>query len=117
VDHYLIWCDLRPGVGDLDLVAALDAWLGRLRDEGRLAGWTLTRRKLGLGPPGLGEFAIDIRCEDLAQLDRAFAAAATRARPYEPDHAAVYSKVQNLAFALYRDFPDPFRSAARSPEA
>jgi hypothetical protein len=110
VDHYLIWCDLRPGVRDLDFVTALDAWLGRLREEGRLAGWSLTRRKLGFGPPGMGEFAVDIHCDGLAQLDLAFAAAATRAEPYEPDHAAVYAKVQHVTFALYRDFPDPMRA-------
>lgn len=110
VDHYLIWCDLRPGVGDLGFVDAVERWMGKLLDEGRIAGWQLTRRKLGLGAAGLGEFCIDVRIEGLGQLDEAFSAAATRAEPYEGLHAAVYTKACNLSFALYRDFPDAVRA-------
>ena len=45
----------------------------------------------------------------LAQLDAAFRHVATRAEPVESVHFAVNSKVTNLTFALYRDFPDPVR--------
>jgi hypothetical protein len=112
VDHYVTWFDLEPGGDDLSLVAALEGWLGWLRDQGRLEGWELWRRKLGLAPDGLGEFFLDIRTTDLAQLESAFQSAAARAGEAEARHAAVYRQVRNPRFGLYRDFPDPVRLAA-----
>lgn len=112
MDHYVIWFDLRAGESDLELVDALQGWLGWLTDEQRIQGWNLTRRKLGFGPRELGEFMLDIHVRDLAQLDDAFDVAATRDEPAEPRHAAVYRRVSNVCFALTRDFPDPQRVRA-----
>jgi hypothetical protein len=67
------------------------------------------RRKLGLGAPGLGEFHVMIETKDLAQLDLAFERVAGRSEPVEGFHFGVNSLVANPVFALYRDFPDPFR--------
>lgn len=47
--------------------------------------------------------------DNLTQLDSAFDQVSTRAEPIENLHHAVNSKVQNVSFALYRDFPDPQR--------
>jgi hypothetical protein len=109
VDRYEIWCDLRPGVGDLAFADAVAAYLGWLVERGVLESWRLTRRKLGFGVDGLGEFHLTLDVRDLAQLDKAFAVVATRAGDVEGLHAAVFGKVTNAKFALYRDFPDPVR--------
>jgi hypothetical protein len=109
VDLYHVWFDLKPGVSDTGLCASVDAYLGKLRDEGKITGFRIGRRKLGLGPPGVGEFHVMIEVRNLAQLDAAFQAVSERAEPVEGLHAAVNQSVQNLAFALYRDFPDPHR--------
>lgn len=109
MDVYQISCDLKPGVRDTQFVAALDAWLGHLKSGGKLEGWRLLRRKLGLGMPALGEFQILIETRDLAQLDTAFATASTRDEPAESAHHGVNSLVQNFQAALYRDFPDAHR--------
>jgi Family of unknown function (DUF6614) len=109
VDIYHIWCDLKDGVGDLAFCEALEAYLSDLKRRRALVGYRLTRHKLGLGPAAGGEFHVMIEFTDLAQLDRAFGVAATRAEPIEGLHKAVYSKVENLSFALYRDFPDGVR--------
>jgi len=109
MDHYHIWCNLKPGVRDLDFCEAVEGYLGWLRAQGLIAGHRLTRRKLGFSPPGLGEFHIDIETEDLAQLERAFQRAATREGEVERLHARVYSAAQDVQFALYRDFPDAVR--------
>jgi hypothetical protein len=109
MQHYDIWVDLKDSHRDLEFAAAVRAWLGHLQKEKRIAGFTLTRRKLGFGPDGLGEFHIDITASDLAQLDRAFETAATRDGETERLHRAVYSLVTNFKAALYRDFPDPGR--------
>lgn len=106
---YEIWCDLKPGMSDMAFAERTAAWLDRLRDEGAIEGWRLTRRKLGLGPPGIGEFHIRIEVRDLAQLDQAFQLAAARAEPYELLHHCVNHMVENTRFALYRDFPDAVR--------
>jgi hypothetical protein len=106
---YHIWCDLKEDVRDLEFVDALQSYLGALEEDGLLEGYRITRRKLGLGAPGLGEFHIVLEFNDLAQLDEAFNHVATRTDPIETFHHAVNSKVQNLTFALYRDFPDDVR--------
>ena len=71
MDIYHVWCDLQPGVSDLDFSCKADFWLGHLRTKGLIEGWRLTRRKLGLAPPGMGEFHIMIEVKNLAQLDEA----------------------------------------------
>lgn len=113
MDLYHIWCDLRPGVRDLEFTARLTAYMDHLRGREMIAGWRLTRRKLGLGAPGLGEFHIMIEVRDLAQLDAAFGHVASRAEPVEGVHEGVNSLVQNAVFALYRDFPDPVRQTGQ----
>lgn len=106
---YHIWCDLVPGTRDLDFARAVEGWLGHLRDEGVIAGFRLTRRKLGFGVEGLGSWHVMIETEDLAQLDRAFTVAARRSGDAEVLHHAVNHLARNAKFALYRDFPDPVR--------
>ncbi len=109
MDIYHVWCDLKPGVGDVAFSDKVAGYLGHLRDQGLIETWRLTRRKLGLGAPGLGEFHLMIEVRDLAQLDAAFQRVAGRQEPVEGFHFGVNSLVQNAVFALYRDFPDPVR--------
>jgi hypothetical protein len=109
MDVYHIWCDLRPEVRDSDFAEALDAWMLHLAERELIHDWRLCRRKLGLGPRDLGEFHVAIEVRDLAQLEKAFQAAASRAEPHELLHHCVNSLVRNLTFALYRDFPDAAR--------
>ena len=104
-----MWCDLKPGVGDIQFAESVASYLGHLRDQGLIGSWRLTRRKLGLGAPGLGEFHLMIEVRDLAQLEQAFQRVAGRSEPVEGLHFGVNSQVRNAVFALYRDFPDPFR--------
>ena len=113
MDIYHIWCDLAPGMSDLEFAGAVEAYLGRLQDTNRLCSFRLTRRKLGLGPKNVGEFHVMIEVDDLAMLDRAFAEVASRTLPIEQAHHAVNHMVKNALFALYRDFPDPVRIAGQ----
>ena len=110
MDHYHIWCNLKDGARDVEFCGAARAYLGYLQEQGLICGFSITRCKLGFRPPGLGEFHVDIRTQDLAQLEQAFQLAATRSGEVERLHAGVYSRVKDLTFALYRDFPDPCRS-------
>jgi hypothetical protein len=84
-----------------------DEFEGRpqLKGEGAVAGYRITRRKLGLGPPQLPEWHITLDFENMAQMDSAFGRVSSRADPVESFHHAVNSKVQDIFFALYRDFP------------
>jgi len=106
---YHVWCDLKPGVKDVEFSKRASAYLDHLKEEGLIEAWRLTRKKLGLAAPGLGEFHLMIFIEDMAQLDRAFEHAASRKEPVEGLHFAVNSLVMNAVFALYRDFPDQVR--------
>jgi hypothetical protein len=106
---YQIWCNLKPGVRDLEFVENLTRYLDSLRADGRLESFRVLRAKLGLVPSALREFQIQLEFRDLAQLDTAFNQVATRSDPIESLHFAVNSKVQDVMFALYRDFPDPVR--------
>jgi len=109
MDVYHIWFNLKPGVGDLDFAASARAYLDHLKEGGQLASYRITRCKLGLAPPQLREWHIAIDFENLTQMDAAFGQVSTRADPVESFHHAVNSKVQDVFFALYRDFPDPGR--------
>ena len=110
MDAYHIWADLKPGTRDLEFANAVHDYLGHLKGEGRIAGYRVTRRKLGLGHPNLPEWHITIDFDDMAQMDKAFGAVAARADPIEGLHHAVNSKVEGVFFALYRDFPDAVRA-------
>ena len=109
MDIYHIWCNLKPGVSDLEFVRNTRTYLDRLQQLGKLARYRITRAKLGLRSAQLGEFHLLLEFENLAQLDAAFSAVAARTDPVEQVHHAVNSLVTDLQFALYRDFPDPVR--------
>jgi hypothetical protein len=108
---YHVWCDLKPGVGDLIFTEKVNSYLGHLKEQGLIEGFRLTRKKLGLAPAALGEFHLTIEVRGLAQLDTAFERVAGRREPVEGFHFGVNSLVTNATFALYRDFPDPVRHA------
>jgi HAMP domain-containing protein len=110
MDVYHIWCNLRQGVSDAEFATHVDAYLGALCRQGLIEGHRLCRRKLGLGPAGLGEFHVSIEIRSLEQLDRAFQHVSVRAGEVEELHAAVNQMARDLTFALYRDFPDPHRA-------
>ena len=109
MDIYQISVDLKPGVRDSQFSAALNAYLGALQTDGKIEGWRLLRRKLGLAPAGMGEFQILIETRDLAQLDAAFTAVSRRSEPVEGAHHGVNSLVVNFQAGLWRDFPDAHR--------
>lgn len=113
MDYYHAWFDLKDTSKDLQFVERLDRYMQHLKEKGMIEGYRLARRKLGFGPPGLGEFHVTIEVKNLTQLDEAFLHAATRGRDVEPLHAGVYSAIQDVKFALYRDFPDPVRHGPR----
>jgi Family of unknown function (DUF6614) len=109
LDIYHAWCDLKPGMSDVAFAETVARYMGHLKEQGLIESWRLMRRKLGLGGPGLGEFHLMIEVTDLAQLEQAFRRVAERREPTEGFHFGVNSLAQNATFALYRDFPDPFR--------
>lgn len=110
MDILNVYCDLKEGVRDTEFSDAVGGLLTSLRDQGRVHGFRITRRKLGLGPPSLPEWHIAIDFESLAQLDAAFGVMASRSEPTETLHHAVNSRVTNLMIALDRDFPDAGRA-------
>lgn len=109
MDLYHVFCDLKPGVSDLAFAERAGAYLDHLKAAGLIGAFRLTRRKLGFGLPGLGEFHLIIEVKDLSQLEAAFATVASRSEPVESLHFGLNSLVRNATFALYRDFPDPVR--------
>jgi hypothetical protein len=117
MDYYDIWFNLRDSHQHREFCADLDAYLRKLSAHGTIEGYTLRRRKLGFGPPGLGEFNVTIETRDLAQLDEAFQLAATRSDEIEALHKAVYERVKDLSFGLSRDFPDVARENAPATPA
>ncbi len=113
MDIYHGWFNLKPGVKDLDFCSRLERYMSHLQDRNLIVGWRLMRRKLGLGPDDLGDFHLMIEVEGLAQLDLAFGQVASRADPVEEVHHGVNALVQDVRFALYRDFPDAVRQSGQ----
>jgi hypothetical protein len=110
MNYYHIWANLKNTSRDLEFAQDAAAYLGHLQEQGLIEGFRITRRKLGFGPDTLGDFHLVLEVRDLAQLEAAFQQVGTRTGEVEALHRAVYSAVKDLQFALYRDFPDPFRS-------
>jgi hypothetical protein len=109
MNYYHIWCNLKESHRDLEFCDHLSRYLGHLKSQDLIAGFKLTRRKLGFGPDQLGEFHIIIDCRDLVQLEQAFGVVAVRSGNVESLHRPVYEMVTDFISALYRDFPDPER--------
>ncbi len=120
MDRYELWFNLKPNVGDLEFAEAFEALAQHLKKHNLVEGAYLARRKLGFGPPELGEFWASLHVKNLDQLDQAFQIMAARHPDVHKAHAGVFSRVRDLRTALYRDFPDPSRRrespATRSPE-
>jgi hypothetical protein len=109
MDIYNAWFDLKADVSDVEFSDRLKTYMDRLKDDGMMQGWRLMRRKLGLSAAPVGEFHLMMEFSDLAQLDQAFNRVGSRREPIEGVHFGVNSQVQNVQFALYRDFPDSIR--------
>lgn len=108
MDLYHMWFDPDEGVRDTEIAHGVAAWLDHLQAAGRIEGWRLTRRKLGLGGD-LPEWHVVVEVRDLAQLDEAFAMAARRGGEAERLHHGINARIRNFRAALYRDFPDAVR--------
>ena len=111
MDIYHTWCDLKPEVSDMTFCEQLAGYMGHLETQGLIAGWRLTRRKLGLGAPGLGEFHIMIEVRDLAQLDAAFQRVASRGEPVEGFHFGVQLAGAERDIRALSGFPGPGQAA------
>jgi hypothetical protein len=109
MDVYHAWFNLKEGIGALDFAERARGYLDYLKGQGAITGYRITRRKLGLGPPQLPQWHVMIDFKNMAQMDDAFGRVSSRTEPVESFHHAVNSKVQDLFFALYRDFPDANR--------
>ena len=107
--YYEIWFNLKDSSKDLEFCERLAAYLGLMEKGNLIEGYRLKRRKLGFGPPSLGEFNLTIEVNDMAQLEKAFQLAASRGPQVEPLHHEVYSMVKDFTAGLSRDFPDLVR--------
>src|SRR5665213_4208049 len=97
---YHAWVNLKDGVRDLEFAASARIYLDHLKAGGKIAGFRITRRKLGLAPPQLPDWHITIDFETMDQMDDAFGEVSSRADPVEGFHHAVNSKVKDVFFAL-----------------
>lgn len=107
VYHCMI--ELKSEARALVFAMALDNWLTLLREDGRIEGWRLMRRKLNLAGPGCADFLLEIDVRDLTQLDAAFRFLGKG----DDDAARLYDQMRqhiaHVEFGLYRPFPDPER--------
>ena len=54
-----IYHAFKPGISDITFAERVAAYPGHLKEPGLIECWRLTRRKLGFGAPGLGEFHLE----------------------------------------------------------
>lgn len=106
MDVYQIWFDLKPDTDEVKFAEALGLFLDHLEEKRTIETWRMLRCKLGLRPESLAEFIVLVETQDLAQLDKAFKAAAARNGLIDDLHFKANAMVQNVKFALYRDWPD-----------
>src|SRR3954447_18030037 len=80
---YHAWCDLKPGIGDLEFSEKVAGYMGHLKVQGLIEAWRLTRRKLGVGPWPLVESCLMIEVKALAHVLSGFDRVAGRREPVE----------------------------------
>lgn len=108
MDYYHIWCNLKDNRQDLEFCRAINDYLNEFRKMNTIESFKITRRKLGFGPPEIGEFHIIIKIKNMSKLEHTWEHVAKKEEPLLSLHTAVYSKVTDFRSALYRDFPDNF---------
>ena len=108
MNYYHLWADLIETKKATEFCQAVNDYLQHLKERKLIEDFILSRRKLGFGPDGLGEFHIVIMTNDLSQLEKTFQAVAKPDEKTAGLHSNVYSRVKNLKTALYRDYPDVF---------
>lgn len=54
MDYYQIWCNIRDSSKDLEFAENVQKYLGFLQKQGKINGFSISRRKLGFGPNDLG---------------------------------------------------------------
>jgi len=99
--------DLKPNANDLAFARAVAAWFGLLQSAGKVAGWTLSRRKLRLAGTAFGDFLLVVEFDDMAQMDRAFAHLAAGEHQAAQAYALMHGMIDRAEVGLYRPFPDP----------
>ena len=111
MDIYHIWFNLKPDTDEGRFAEAVTAFLDHMQAEKTIAAWRMMRCKLGLRPDRVPEFHIMVETENLAQLDRAFGLAAARSGETDQLHFTANAMVQDVTFALFRDWPDRGKAA------
>lgn len=109
MDIYHIWCNLKPGANDMAFVNGVREYFDHLKRDRKIHSYRITRCKLGFRPSQLREFHITVEFANMNQMQVAFDTVSSRADPIESLHHIVNSQVQDVFFALYRDFPDATR--------
>lgn len=107
---YHCMIDLKSDARALTFTLALDAWLTLLRDQGRIGGWRLFRRKLNLAGEGCADFLLEIEVADLAQLDFAFRFLGEAGDDAIRRYDQMRQHIARVEFGLYRPYPDPERA-------
>ena len=108
MDIYHIWCNKDGDISDDDWVGHIRTFLGKLKDEGRIEGFRITRCKMGFRSiADLPEWHFMIETRDMAQLEDAFRRVAKREGELEEAHVSFNQFVgDGIQHALYRDWPD-----------
>ncbi|KPQ06724.1 MAG: hypothetical protein HLUCCA12_08950 [Rhodobacteraceae bacterium HLUCCA12] len=109
---YHCMIELKSDARALAFASALDGWMSLLRDEGRINGWRLLRRKLNLAGAGCADFLLEIEVTDLAQLDSAFRFLGRGDDDAAQRYDQMRQHVATVEIGLYRPFPDPERAEA-----
>jgi hypothetical protein len=104
---YHCMIEIRRDAHAIAFAAAVEKWMGGLRERDLIADWRLFRRKLGLGSGGHSDFVLLIEVEGLGQLDEAFRSL-QHATDIDPrQYELMHEMIATAEVALYRPYPDP----------
>ncbi len=102
--------DLKDGTKALAFANAVEIWMGYLQQRGKIRGWRLMRRKLGLAADSCRDFLLEVEVKDLSQLDQAFRTLEEKDEEVERLYSNVNGLIAHSEIGLYRPFPDPERA-------
>ena len=108
MDLYTIWADKAGDITDTEWVAGMRSFFDHLVAEGKMAGYRITRCKMGFRSiTDMPEWMIIMEFQDMAQMDLAFRRVAKKEGALEDAHRSFNQFVAgNIQHALFRDWPD-----------
>jgi len=109
MNHFHIWCNLKPGESDVRFGESVREMLGWLHEREFIEGYSIARRGFVIAPPDLGEFHVTVEFRSIEQMDRTLAFVSNGSDGTEELYRPLVEMVRDVSLSMDRDYPEEMR--------